>query len=48
MPFEVVDDHDERMDGRRREDGASVLLVARGVHLRIGCAEGPPGAVPEP
>lgn len=46
--FEVVDDRDDRMDGRLREDGASMFLVACGVRLRIGCAEEQPGAVPAP
>jgi hypothetical protein len=48
VPFEVVDDHDERMDGWLGEDGASMLLVGCGLHLRIGCAEEQPGAAPDP
>ncbi|MEU6590511.1 beta-phosphoglucomutase family hydrolase [Streptomyces sp. NPDC046881] len=43
-PFDAVDDYDEYVDGRPREDGVRTFLAARGVHLPEGTPDDPPEA----
>lgn len=42
VPFDAVDDYDEYVDGRPREDGVRTFLAARGVHLPEGSPDDPP------
>ncbi|MFJ9821869.1 HAD family hydrolase [Streptomyces sp. NPDC101151] len=42
VPFDAVDDYDEYVDGRPREDGVRTFLAARGVHLPEGAPDDPP------
>ncbi|KOV92872.1 beta-phosphoglucomutase family hydrolase [Streptomyces sp. NRRL B-3648] len=44
VPFDAVDDYDEYVDGRPREDGVRTFLAARGVHLPEGTPDDPPQA----
>ncbi|WP_030338112.1 beta-phosphoglucomutase family hydrolase [Streptomyces sp. NRRL S-1022] len=44
VPFDAVDDYDEYVDGRPREDGVRTFLAARGVHLPEGTPADPPQA----
>ncbi|MEV6839635.1 beta-phosphoglucomutase family hydrolase [Streptomyces sp. NPDC051133] len=44
VPFDAVEDYDEYVDGRPREDGVRTFLAARGVHLPEGAADDPPEA----
>ncbi|GAA4779366.1 beta-phosphoglucomutase family hydrolase [Streptomyces sanyensis] len=43
-PFDAVEDYDEYVDGRPREDGVRTFLASRGVRLPEGSPEDPPGA----
>ncbi|MEV2204196.1 hypothetical protein AB0E16_01680, partial [Streptomyces sp. NPDC047970] len=42
-PFDAVEDYDEYVDGRPREDGVRTFLASRGVRLPEGSPEDPPG-----
>ncbi|MFF4928040.1 HAD family hydrolase [Streptomyces griseofuscus] len=44
VPFDAVQDYDEYVDGRPREDGVRTFLAARGVHLPEGSPQDPPDA----
>ncbi|MFJ4953164.1 beta-phosphoglucomutase family hydrolase [Streptomyces sp. NPDC088760] len=44
VPFDAVDDYDEYVDGRPREDGVRTFLAARGLHLPEGTPDDPPQA----
>ncbi|MGW7259133.1 HAD family hydrolase [Streptomyces sp. NPDC054834] len=44
VPFGAVEDYDEYVDGRPREDGVRTFLAARGVHLPEGTPDDPPEA----
>ncbi|MER8056484.1 MULTISPECIES: beta-phosphoglucomutase family hydrolase [unclassified Streptomyces] len=44
VPFDAVQDYDEYVDGRPREDGVRTFLAARGVRLPEGSPEDPPDA----
>ncbi|MFJ3929346.1 beta-phosphoglucomutase family hydrolase [Streptomyces sp. NPDC090029] len=43
-PFDAVEDYDEYVDGRPREDGVRTFLASRGVRLPEGSPDDPPGA----
>src|SRR4051794_21709455 len=43
-PFDPVEDYDEYVDGKRREDGTRSFLESRGIHLPEGTDDDPPGA----
>ena len=42
-PFDVIEDYRRYVDGRRREDGVSAFLDARGIDLPLGNPEDRPG-----
>ncbi|MEU9991449.1 beta-phosphoglucomutase family hydrolase [Streptomyces sp. NPDC048045] len=42
VPFDAVDDYDEYVDGRPREDGVRTFLAARGIRLPEGSPDDPP------
>ncbi|WP_333772470.1 HAD family hydrolase [Streptomyces sp. IBSBF 3136] len=44
VPFDAVQDYDEYVDGRPREDGVRTFLAARGVRLPEGAPDDPPEA----
>ncbi|MFG2606508.1 beta-phosphoglucomutase family hydrolase [Streptomyces sp. NPDC048514] len=44
VPFDAVEDYDEYVDGRPREDGVRTFLAARGVRLPEGTPQDPPEA----
>jgi beta-phosphoglucomutase family hydrolase len=44
VPFDVVADYDEYVDGKPRDDGARSFLASRGIELPEGEASDPPGA----
>jgi beta-phosphoglucomutase family hydrolase len=44
VPFDSVIDYDKYVDGRPRLDGTRRFLRARGIHLREGKPDDPPGA----
>jgi beta-phosphoglucomutase family hydrolase len=44
VPFDVHDDYDRYVDGRRRQDGTRTFLASRGIELPEGQAADPPGA----
>lgn len=44
VPFDAVDDYDEYVDGRPREDGVRTFLASRGVHLPEGTPDDAPQA----
>ncbi|WP_031165558.1 beta-phosphoglucomutase family hydrolase [Streptomyces durhamensis] len=44
VPFDAVEDYDEYVDGRPREDGVRTFLAARGVRLPEGSPDDPPEA----
>lgn len=43
-PFDPVDDYDEYVDGKKREDGTRSFLRSRGIELPEGSPDDPPGA----
>src|SRR6476620_6043223 len=43
-PFDPVDDYDEYVDGKRREDGTRSFLESRGIELPEGSPDDPAGA----
>jgi beta-phosphoglucomutase family hydrolase len=43
-PFDPVEDYDEYVDGKRREDGTRSFLTSRGITLPEGSPDDPPGA----
>ncbi|MFS4092115.1 HAD family hydrolase [Streptomyces sp. AF1A] len=44
VPFDAVEDYDEYVDGRPREDGVRTFLASRGVQLPDGSPDDPPDA----
>ncbi len=44
VPFDPVEDYDEYVDGRPREDGTRTFLESRGIHLPEGGPDDPPEA----
>lgn len=44
VPFDPVRDYDEYIDGKPRADGTRSFLAARGIELREGQEDDPPGA----
>jgi beta-phosphoglucomutase family hydrolase len=44
VPFDVVEDYDEYVDGMPRYDGVRSFLASRGIALLEGTPEDPPGA----
>ncbi|MFJ3233960.1 HAD family hydrolase [Streptomyces sp. NPDC086787] len=44
VPFDAVEDYDEYVDGRPREDGVRTFLGARGIELPEGTTDDPPEA----
>ncbi len=44
VPFDVVSDYDEFIDGKQRFDGVRSFLSARGIELVEGTRDDPPGA----
>ncbi|GAA4640151.1 beta-phosphoglucomutase family hydrolase [Actinoallomurus vinaceus] len=43
-PFDPVEEYDEYVDGKRREDGTRSFLESRGITLPEGSPDDPPGA----
>jgi beta-phosphoglucomutase family hydrolase len=44
IPFDPAKDYREYVDGKKREDGVRSFLASRGIELREGDSDDPPGA----
>ena len=44
VPFDVIQDYDEYVDGKPRADGTRAFLQSRGISLPEGAPDDPPGA----